>query len=748
VDATSTQFRVFDRNVTLFRVTSAGVLIPGLTSGRVPIVDTGGLLKDDPGLTVTGTGASLVATFSGLEITGGAPGVGKVLRDSGAGTGIAVWAALPSGGVTNGAGANVIPKSDGANLVASALTEVNPGEITTTTGVALGLGATAPAAGTGVSRVGKGVTITASPAVASTDTAGAAAGGAVTITAGNAARNASGNANGGDVIINFGSYVGTARSSKLSLVSGSYSWGLQMSRTSDSAIVLSNLDLTEAQVGSYNAVFGYGTNPKAYSNLTLFGSGAGGSAIASTGLTAIGSTSGSAGGNEANGISGASQTSGGNSTYLGYGAAASLGVHARAIGIGYTARPTASDMAVIGGKTVSLLQLGSDSFDTQTPRVIRAAGARAGADIDIAGSPLVLSGGLSTGTAAPATVSIATGVVGTTGSAAQTVATRLTVASTAVTSTVPVVATEFTGPVTALKSATTSVNVSSAAAPTIGQVLVATGGTAATWQTPAGGADSRITEGSRYRLAVGTGAIAYPESTSVGIGAGASNTGEYNTAVGSDANGTGTGSRNVLIGVSAKAASGVNDVVIGMSANGAAATQSVFIGAPAGSAWANGSGLVAIGEGAGSYLGATGTNSNCVLVGRQAGNMSGPTPDATTYTLGNGSQNTFVGAYSGLYGATTGNNRTTLGYGAYNSVDNTVVLGNGAVTNVMAGSTGLARVTAGSVQLTTGAAPTCGAAVRGTIWYVAGGTGVADTISICAKSSADAYAWRAMATIP
>ena len=39
----------------------------------------------------------------------------------------------------------------------------------------------------------------------------------------------------------------------------------------------------------------------------------------------------------------------------------------------------------------------------------------------------------------------------------------------------------------ALKSATTDVNVSSATAPTTGQVLTATSATTATWQTPSGG---------------------------------------------------------------------------------------------------------------------------------------------------------------------------------------------------------------------------------------------------------------------
>lgn len=45
----------------------------------------------------------------------------------------------------------------------------------------------------------------------------------------------------------------------------------------------------------------------------------------------------------------------------------------------------------------------------------------------------------------------------------------------------------FVGAATALKSATTAVDVSAATAPTSGQVLTATAGNAATWQTPAGG---------------------------------------------------------------------------------------------------------------------------------------------------------------------------------------------------------------------------------------------------------------------
>ena len=44
------------------------------------------------------------------------------------------------------------------------------------------------------------------------------------------------------------------------------------------------------------------------------------------------------------------------------------------------------------------------------------------------------------------------------------------------------------GTITALKSATTSVDVSAATAPSSGQVLTATSSTTATWQAPAGGA--------------------------------------------------------------------------------------------------------------------------------------------------------------------------------------------------------------------------------------------------------------------
>lgn len=47
----------------------------------------------------------------------------------------------------------------------------------------------------------------------------------------------------------------------------------------------------------------------------------------------------------------------------------------------------------------------------------------------------------------------------------------------------------------------------------------------------------------------------------------------------------------------------------------------------------------------------------------------------------------------------------------------------------------------GGIKLSTGSRPTCDATTRGTLWYVAGGAGVADTCEICRKDGADAYAW-------
>ena len=60
---------------------------------------------------------------------------------------------------------------------------------------------------------------------------------------------------------------------------------------------------------------------------------------------------------------------------------------------------------------------------------------------------------------------------------------------------------------------------------------------------------------------------------------------------------------------------------------------------------------------------------------------------------------TFLGYHSGLGSPTQRTNSTAIGAGAYVDADNTVVLGDAAVTDVLAGSTGAARVRAGTLTL-------------------------------------------------
>jgi hypothetical protein len=42
------------------------------------------------------------------------------------------------------------------------------------------------------------------------------------------------------------------------------------------------------------------------------------------------------------------------------------------------------------------------------------------------------------------------------------------------------------------------------------------------------------------------------------------------------------------------------------------------------------------------------------------------------------------------------------------------------------------------------ALPVCGSTVRGRLWFVAGATGVKDSLSVCAKDATNTFAWRAL----
>lgn len=53
------------------------------------------------------------------------------------------------------------------------------------------------------------------------------------------------------------------------------------------------------------------------------------------------------------------------------------------------------------------------------------------------------------------------------------------------------------------------------------------------------------------------------------------------------------------------------------------------------------------------------------------------------------------------------------------------------------------------VQVSTASAqPAASAALRGLIWVVQGGAGVADVVQICLKGTADTYSWVTIATAP
>ena len=68
---------------------------------------------------------------------------------------------------------------------------------------------------------------------------------------------------------------------------------------------------------------------------------------------------------------------------------------------------------------------------------------------------------------------------------------------------------------------------------------------------------------------------------------------------------------------------------------------------------------------------------------------------------------------------------------------------------ILAGGANSSTGEPGAVAIADGGTkPTCAVGIRGSIWYDAGGAGVADTFEVCAKAAADTYAWRVLATIP
>lgn len=283
--------------------------------------------------------------------------------------------------------------------------QINAGVLQSLAGATLIARGTVPAAIT-TAQAGVDTSLIAMAAVAGSSVAGAAAGGNVNITAGDAARLTSGNAAGGNIVFTGGAGIGTGQSGYFSFV------------TSDSI---------RLHVKSNIALVTTSTTTISGGNTCGFGSGA-----TLTGNTGVGNSYFGADSNtgETNGITGVRNTSGTNNVYLGFNAYGNANNLTGVVALGYMARATASNMAVVGAKGLVTLQVGSDSSDTSTARVVRAAGARAGTDTDTVGSSLALAGGINTGSAVGGSVLIQTAPAGSTGTTAGTLTTRVTVDST------------------------------------------------------------------------------------------------------------------------------------------------------------------------------------------------------------------------------------------------------------------------------------------------------------------------------
>ena len=242
----------------------------------------------------------------------------------------------------------------------------------------------------------------------------------------------------------------------------------------------------------------------------------------------------------------------------------------------------------------------------------------------------------------------------------------------------------FTGPVTALKSATTSVNVSAATAPTVGQILTATSGTAATWQT------DKVFE-NFSNLSVGSSALnrTTPGFSNVAIGQSAlfsvTNSSDSNTAVGSaalkyDTSGsynTGMGEEALFTNTTGNSNSAFGFMALYLnnttSFNTAMGHQSLKN--------TTGASNTAIGYRS-LYHNTTGTFN--VAIGQQAG-------ETTTSANNNltGSNNTWVGYNTGPSVDGTSSplsNASAFGNGAMNSISNQISLGNSSVTQLVLGA--------------------------------------------------------------
>jgi hypothetical protein len=114
-----------------------------------------------------------------------------------------------------------------------------------------------------------------------------------------------------------------------------------------------------------------------------------------------------------------------------------------------------------------------------------------------------------------------------------------------------------------------------------------------------------------------------------------------------------------------------------------------------------------------------------------AAQIANVSPGGGTWVLRSGATGTTTPAG----GFSISNNDTPAGYRLV--IDSTGRVGIGATAPTQALEVN------GGIRLNTATArPACDATVRGTFWVTQGGTGVADSVQVCAKDAADSYAWR------
>lgn len=219
--------------------------------------------------------------------------------------------------------------------------------------------------------------------------------------------------------------------------------------------------------------------------------------------------------------------------------------------------------------------------------------------------------------------------------------------------------------------------------------------------------------------------------------------GTGNIAIGMNSQKDLDGNNNIAIGVFSQFSlvTGNNNIAIGNESQYGATVSYNNIGIGSGTHYGMNGGTenVAVGASAqhdvttGNYNTAIGVTSQSggttgeynVCVGYRTGFITGSTLSGTN-ALTSGSYNTFVGTNAGFNTSTQRTNSTAIGYQAYVNADNTVVLGNAAVTTVMAGSTGAARVVAGSLTLgslssyANNAAAISGGLTAGQLYTIAG----------------------------